>query len=173
MPHRALTPETVFKPSTEAGNQPVFMFAGPSVQLSEHDQYKRLIDVELTRQGLPLAHLADRLSIRRTHLHKIIRQNGILTDIMRDRLFENLAIDHVRAKFCIVMLRDYTAYGDQAAFIAAEGLKGFYCEVATCRSGELHVELRPAIIHTALRRAYELLLSHQDRVIEQNQNLQA
>lgn len=173
MPHSALTPETVFKLNTETGGQPVFMFAGAAPQLSEHDQYKRLIDAELTRQGIPLAHLADRLSIRRTHLHKIIRQTGILSDNLRDRLFEKLAIDHVRAKLCVALLRDYTAYQDQAAFLASEGLKSFYCEVVSCRSGEIHVELRPAIIHAALRRAYELLLSHQDRVIEHDQNLQA
>ena len=103
----------------------------------------------------------------------MIRQTCALTDDLRDKLFAELGIDHVRAKFSVALLNDYTAYREQAAFLTCEGLKSFYCEIATCRSGEIQVDLRPAIIHAALRKAYEMLLSHQARVLEHDQNLQA
>lgn len=172
MPHSALTPETAFKPSTTAGETPLFAFAHPSPRLSEQDQYKRLIDAEATRQGIPLAHLADRLGIKRTRLHKIVRQSNPLSENLRDRMFEELGIDHVRAKVCVALLCDYEAYGEPNLFLVTEGLKSFYCEVVSCRRGEIHVDLRPAIIHAALGKAYEALLSHQERVLENEQNLQ-
>lgn len=43
----------------------------------------------------------------------------------------------------------------------------------TCRRGSIEVDLRPAVIHGAARRAYDLLLSHQERVMQNNQTLQA
>ncbi len=173
MPNSALTPETVFRPRSTSTSESVFCFGDSTPRLSEQEQYKRLIDAEAARQGIPIAHLADRLEIHRTRLHKVIRQTRALTDDLRDKLFAELGIDHVRAKFSVALLNDYTAYREQAAFLTCEGLKGFYCEVATCRSGEIQVELRPAIIHAALRKAYEMLLSHQARVLEHDQNLQA
>lgn len=44
MPHRNLTPETVFKPSSPPGSEPVFAFASPSSRGCEQDQYKQLIN---------------------------------------------------------------------------------------------------------------------------------
>lgn len=52
-------------------------------------------------------------------------------------------------------------------------MKGFYCEILTRRRGEIQVTLRPPIIHEALGRAYEMLLSHQERVMEHDRTLQA
>ncbi|MBB6125452.1 hypothetical protein [Sphingobium subterraneum] len=173
MPHSTVTPDTVFRPSPASGQESAFSFGEPPQRLSEQQQYKRLIDAEAARQGIPLAHLADRLHMHRTRLHKVIRQTRALKDELRDRLFAELGIDHVRAKFSVALLHDYTAYGEQAVFLACEGLKSFYCEVATCRRGEIQVDLRPAIIHEALRKAYEMLLSHQARVLEHNRTLQA
>lgn len=172
MPHRTLSPETVFKPASDAANQSVFAFAESRPRLSEQDQYKQLIAAELARQSLPLGHLADRVGLRRTKLHKVIRQSGLLPEDLRDRLFEALAIDHVRAKICVVLLQDPDAYNEQAVFLAAEALKGFYFEVATCRSGEIQIDLRPSIIHSALQKTYQMLLTHQDRVLEREQDLQ-
>lgn len=172
MPHSALTPETAFKPATAPGETPLFAFAHTPPRLGEQEQYKQLIDAEANRQGIPLAHLADRLDIPRTRLHKIVRQTNPLSENLRDRLFEALGIDHVRAKVCVTLLSDWEAYAEPRMFLVTEALKSFYCEVYSCRRGEIHVDLRPAIIHAALGKAYEALLSHQDRVLENEQNLQ-
>lgn len=172
MPHRTLTPETVFKPVGSGAHQSVFSFAEDRPRLSEQERYKRLIAAELARQNMPLGHLADRVGLLRTKLHKIIRKTGLLTEELRDRLFAVLAIDHVRAKISVVLLQDADAYADQAVFLAAEALKGFYYEVATCRSGEIQIDLRPAIIHSALQKTYEMLLTHQERVLEHDRDLQ-
>ncbi|MDP3907692.1 hypothetical protein [Novosphingobium sp.] len=147
-------------------------FAEDRPRLSEQEQYKRLIAAELARQNLPLGHLADRIGLLRTRLHKIIRKTGLLTEDLRDQLFAELAIDHVRAKISVVLLQDPDAYAEQSVFLAAEALKAFYYEVATCRSGEIHVDLRPAIIHLALHKTYEMLLIHQERVLEHDRDLQ-
>lgn len=171
MPHSALTPETAFQPSTAPAETPLFAFAQAAPRFGEQQQYKRLIETEATRQGIPIAHLADRLAIRRTKLHKIIRQTNPLGENLRDQLFEVLGIDHVRAKVCVALLCNYEAYSEPSMILVTEALKGFYCEVVTCRRGEIHVDLRPAIIHAALGKAYEALLSHQERVLEHEQNL--
>lgn len=155
-----------------SGNESIFVFDQTEERLSELDQYKRLINAEVIKQGVPLAHLADRLGVSRTRMHKIIRQTNILSDDLRDRIFEALGIDPVRAKVCVALLRDHRAYYDPNIYLVTEGLKGFYCEVISRRRGEIHVDLRPAIIHAALAKAYDALLSHQDRVIEHEQNLQ-
>jgi len=105
MPHRTMTPETVFRPRPTSASESVFSFGEPSPRLSEQDQYKRLIDDQAAKQGMPLAHLADRLEIRRPRLHKVIRKSLSLKDEMRDRLFEALGIDCVRAKFCVAFAR--------------------------------------------------------------------
>lgn len=173
MPHRDLTPETVFQPSTDPETEPVFMFANPNPELCEQDQYKQLINAELARQGILSAHLADRLRMARPRLHKILKQTNPLTDGLRDRIFNQLGIDHVRAKISVALLRDPDAYANQAVFLATESLKSFYLEVMTCRRGSIEVDLRPAIIHEAARRAYDLLLSHQERVMQNDQTLQA
>lgn len=173
MPHRNLTPETVFKPSTDPEVEPVFLFANPKPGVGEQDQYKQLICAELTRQGIPPAHLADRLRMTRPRLHKILKRTNPLTEGLRDRIFNELGIDHVRAKFSVALLRDPDAYANQAVFLATESLKSFYLEVMTCRRGSIEVDLRPAIIHEAARRAYDLLLSHQERVMQNDQTLQA
>lgn len=75
MPHRTMTPETVFRPRPTSASESVFSFGEPSPRLSEQDQYKRLIDDQAAKQGMPLAHLADRLEIRRPRLHKVIRKS--------------------------------------------------------------------------------------------------
>ena len=93
-------------------------------------------------------------------LHKIIRRHVALKDDLRDRLFEVLGIDCVRADFCVAILGDHTAYDDPEVFVVCEAMKGFYCEIITRRRGEPQVALRPRIIHEALGRAYDLLLSH-------------
>lgn len=173
MPHRNLTPDTVFKPSNPPGSEPVFAFANPGPRACEQEQYKQLINTELARQGIHAAHLADRMGLSRTKLHKILKQTNHLTDGLRDQLFDALGIDHVRAKISVTLLRDHNAYAEQSVFLATESLKSFYLEVLTCRRGSIEVDLRPAVIHEAARRAYDLLLSHQERVMQNDQTLQA
>lgn len=172
MPHRTVTPETVFRARPASTSDSVFSFGETSPRLSEQDQYKRLIDDQAAKQGMPLAHLADRLEIRRPRLHKVIRKSLALKDDMRDRLFEVLGIDCVRAKFCVAFLHDHTVYDDPDVFLVCEGLKGFYCEIISRRRGEIQVALRPPIIHEALGRAYAMLLTHQDKVLENDRTLQ-
>jgi hypothetical protein len=82
-------------------------------------------------------------------------------------------IDHVRAKISVALLHDPHAYVVQSVFLATESLKSFYLEVLTCRRGSIEVDLRPAVIHEAARRAYDLLLSLRERVMQNNQTLQA
>ncbi len=173
MPHRNLTPETVFKPRTDPETEPVLLFANPNPGPGEQDQYKQLINAELARQGIPPAHLADRMGMSRPRLHKILKQTNPLPEGLRDRIFNELGMDHVRAKISVALLRDPDAYANQAVFLATESLKSFYLEVMTCRRGSIEVDLRPAIIHEAARRAYDLLLSHQERVMQNHQTLQA
>lgn len=173
MPHRNLTPETVFKPSTDPETEPAFMLAVPNSGLCEQEQYKQLINAELGRQGILPAHLADRMRLPRPRLHKILKKTNPLTDGLRDRIFDQLGMDHVRAKISVALLRNPDAYSNQAVFLATESLKSFYLEVMTCRRGSIEVDLRPAIIHEAARRAYDLLLLHQERVMQNDQILQA
>lgn len=167
MLHGAITPETVFHPVITMRN------AHPSAREPESEQsrYKRLINSELSRQAIPLAHMADRLGLLRTKLHKVLRQGAFLSEELRGQLFEQLGIDHTRATIAVSMLKREAAYHDQAVFLAAEGLKGLYCEAASGKQGEIQVNLRPAIIHAALGKTYELLLRHQQRVLEADHNL--
>lgn len=173
MPYSAMTPETIFRQKPASPDDILFCFGEPSHRVSEQEQYKRLIDEQAAKIGLPLAHLADRLKIGRPRLHKVIRNNLTLKDELRDRVFDALGIDCVRAKFCVAFLHDHTAYDDPNVFLVCEGLKSFYCEIISRRRGEIHVALRPPVIHEALGRAYELLLSHQARVMENDRTLQA
>jgi len=173
MPHRTVTPETVFSARLTSPNDPAFSFGEVPPRLSEQEQYKRLIDLQAAKLGHPLAHLADRLGIARPRLHKVIRKKVALKDDLRDQLFEALGIDCVRAKFCVAILNDHTAYDDADVFLICEAMKGFYCEIITRRRGEIQVTLRPPIIHEALGRAYDMLLSHQARVLENDRTLQA
>ncbi|SCW95186.1 hypothetical protein SAMN02927924_04657 [Sphingobium faniae] len=76
MPHSTVTPETVFCPKPASLGDSVFCFGQAAPRLSEQEQYKRLIDAEAGKQGLPLAHLADRLEIARPRLHKVIRKKA-------------------------------------------------------------------------------------------------
>lgn len=168
-----VTPETVFASNMEMPGDSVFQFDKASQSASEQSEYKRLIDVQAARQGLRLAHLADRLAIGRPRLYKVIRKNVVLRDDLRDRLFAILGIDCVRAKFSVAFLHDHTAYDDPEVFLICEAMKGFYCEIITRRRGEIQVSLRPPIIHEALGRAYDMLLSHQARVLENDRTLQA
>lgn len=169
----SITPDTVFQSRTEVEVDTVSTDRDTCWRLSEQDRYKRLIEDQAAKKGLPLAHLADRVQIRRPRLYKTIRNTIALKDDLRDRLFEALDIDCVRAKFCVNFLHDHTAYDDPEVFLVCEALKGFYCEIITRRRGEIHVTLRPPIIHEALGRAYDLLLSHQARVMENDRTLQA
>ena len=168
MLHGTMTPETVFKLSFAIGNADT---AGATETETEQARYKRLITAELARQSIPIAHMADKLGLLRTKLHKVLRQGAFLTDELREQLFAQLAIDHTRATIAVSLLKSDAAYYDQAVFLAAEALKGLYCEAASGRRGAIQVELRPAIIHTALGRAYEMLLTHQERVLEANRTL--
>lgn len=65
-----------------------------------------------------------------------------------------------------------TAYDDAEVFLICEAMKGFYCEIITRRRGEIQVALRPPIIHEALGRAYSMLLTHQDKILENDRTLQ-
>ena len=163
--------------ATEAGEtsqgEPIFRFGGSSSHTSAQEQYKRLIDAEAGRQGLPLAHIADRIAIGRSRLHKVIRGQGLLREDLRDRLFEVLGIDAVLARFCVALLDDYKAYANPDVFLTCEAMKGFYTEIVTRQRGEILVSLRPSIIHETQRRAYDMLLTHQARVLENEQSLQA
>lgn len=169
MLHGAITPETVFHPVMDTRDAD--QRSGDAERETEQSRYKRLINSELSRQAIPLAHMADRLGLLRTRLHKVLRQGAFLSDQLRDQLFEELAIDHTRASIAVTMLKREAAYHDQAVFLAAEGLKGLYCEAASGRRGEIRVELRPAIIHFALGKTYEMLLTHQERILEAHRTL--
>ncbi|AXU21504.1 hypothetical protein C7W88_22025 (plasmid) [Novosphingobium sp. THN1] len=169
MMHGAMTPETVFNPTFTLRN--ANHGAGASDADTEQCRYKRLINGELARQSIPLAHMADKLGLQRTKLHKVLRQGAFLSEDLRDQLFEELGIDHTRATIAVSMLKSEATYHDQAVFLATEALKGLYCEAASARRGAIQVDLRPAIIHTALGRAYEMLLTHQERVLEANRTL--
>ncbi len=169
MLHGAITPETVFNPTCAIRNPHAAAESGGSN--TEQTRYKRLINSELTRQRIPLAHMADRLGLLRSKLHKVLRQSAFLNEELRDQLFEQLGIDHTRATIAVSMLKSAVAYHDQAVFLAAEALKGLYCEAASGRRGAIQVDLRPAIIHTALGKTYEMLLTHQERVLEANRTL--
>jgi hypothetical protein len=109
------------------------------------------------------------LRLSRAKLHKILKQSNPLSDALRDQIFDELGIDHVRAKISVALLHDPHVYVEQSVFLATESLKSFYFEVLTCRRASIEVDLRPAVIHEAARRAYDLLLSHQERVLQNNQ----
>ena len=166
MPHRSLTPDTVFRPRPSADEPSAFSFETSAKPLTEQDRYKLLIIEQAAKQGMPLGHLADRICVNRPRLHKILRKGAALSDELRDRLFDALEIDPVRAKFCVVFLHNQTAYDDPSISVVCEEMKGFCCEVLSCRRGELHVSIRPQLIHEALGRTYEMLLKHQQRVLE-------
>ncbi|AXU20771.1 hypothetical protein C7W88_17100 (plasmid) [Novosphingobium sp. THN1] len=138
---------------------------------TEQTGYKRLINCELSRQVIPVAHMADRLGVLRTKLHKVLRQGAHLDERLRLQLFEQLQIDHTRATIAISLLRSHLAYYDQAVFLAAEGLKGLYCEARSAKQGAIQIDLQPVIIHTAAERTYAMLMVHQTRVLEANQTL--
>jgi hypothetical protein len=89
---------------------PYFAFANPGPRGCEQDQYKQLINAELARQGILPAHLADRMRLSRAKLHKILKQTNPLTDDLRDRIFDELGMDHVRAKISVALLHDPLAY---------------------------------------------------------------
>lgn len=169
MLHGAISPETVFNPVIATRHVNCSTLGGGVDD--EQSRYKRLVNSELARLGIPLAHMADRLGLLRTKLHKILRQGAYLSDELRDRLFVELGVDHTRATIAVSMLKSDTAYYDQAVFVAAEGLKGLYCEAASGRQGEIQVDLRPNIIHLAQGKTYEMLLNHQERVLEANRTL--
>ena len=171
MPHRSLTPDTVFMPRPSAGEPSAFSFEPTKKPLTEQDRYKLLIIEQAVKQGLPLGHLADRIDVKRPRLHKVLRNGVAMSDALRDQLFEALAIDPVRAKFCVVFLHNHETYDDPSISIVCEAMKGFCSEVLSCRRGELHVSIRPQLIHEALGRTYEMLLKHQERVLEVDDKL--
>lgn len=171
MPHRTLTPDTVFRPRPSADEASAFSFGPATKPPTEQDRYKLLIVDQAAKQALPLGHLADRIGVNRSRLHKILRNSAALGDDLRDRLFEELEIDPVRAKFCVVFLHNHEAYDDPSISVVCEAMKGFCSEVLSCRRGELHVSIRPQLIHEALGRTYEMLLKHQERVLEVDDKL--
>ncbi|AIT82691.1 MULTISPECIES: hypothetical protein [Sphingomonadales] len=171
MPHRSLTPDTVFMPRPSADEPSAFSFGPTKKPLTEQDRYKLLIIEQAAKQALPLGHLADRIGAGRSRLHKVLRNGAALSDELRDRLFDALELDPVRAKFCVVFLHNQTAYDDPSISVVCEAMKGFCSEVLSCRRGELHVSIRPQLIHEALGRTYEMLLKHQERVLEVDDRL--
>lgn len=177
-----VTPDTIFEvveigDAREAGqtapDKPAAAGTERAATASAQVQYKRLIDAECKRQGLPLAHLAERCGIGRSRLHKIIRGRVALQDDLRDRLLAELEIDMLRARFSIALLHDHQAYVNSDVFVVCEVMKAFYYEIVTRQRGEIQVQLRPSIIHETQRRAYDMLLSHQARVLESERTLQA
>lgn len=165
----AITPVTVFNRGFAGGSDGHRIGRGAAD--TEQTGYKRLINCELSRQVIPVAHMADRLGVLRTKLHKVLRQGAHLDERLRLQLFEQLQIDHTRATIAISLLRSHLAYYDQAVFLAAEGLKGLYCEARSAKQGAIQIDLQPAIIHTAAERTYAMLMVHQTRVLEANQTL--
>ena len=97
MPHRSLTPETVFRPRPSADEPSAFSFGPAMKPLSEQDRYKLLIVEQAAKLALPIGHLADRIGVNRSRLHKVLRNGAALSDELRDSLFEALEIDPVRA----------------------------------------------------------------------------
>lgn len=173
MTERKITPDSIFAAGEAAPDEAADELSPEPVRLTTQDQYKRLIGAEAARQGVLLAHLADRINIARPRLHKVLKGPVALKDELCNQLFEALGIDAVRARFCVAFLHNYKAYANPEVFLTCEALKGFYFEIATRERGEIQVQLRPGIIHEAQRRAYELLLSHQARVLENDRTLQA
>ncbi len=169
MLHGAMTPDTVFNPIIAA--RPADNIAPKAKRDDEQARYKRLITSELARQSVPLAHMADRLGLLRTKLYKILRQGAYLSDDLRDLLFQQLRIDQARAAIAVSILKNEATYYDQAVFLATEGLKSLYFEAASGRQGQIEVDFRPVVIHSALGKMYEMLLTHQERVLEANRTL--
>lgn len=172
MSHRDLTPDTVFRMRGPPDDDMAADIEGTPSPACEQQLYKQLIQTELARQGVRPAHLADRMRLARPRLHKILKQHSPLTETLRDQIFAELGIDPVRAKISVVLLHNGLAYAEPAVVLAAEIFKSFYLELLSCRRGAIVVDLRPAVIHEAVRRIYDLLLSHQERVLLSSETLQ-
>ena len=163
-----LTPETIFHPT----QSPLIARGHNQPRPSEQQQYKWLIDSQARQKNLPLAHLAEKVSRKAASFHKIIRGPCTLEDNLRESVFLELGIDHVRAAYCVVFLRDYRAYGRPAVQVASEAIKGIGYELESRRLGEIQIDVKPPVVHEATRQFCGMLLTHQERVMSSQFKLQ-
>ncbi len=169
MPVAALKPEEDFLPAhvvrTQPASQALFEFASEKPPIREQELYKHLIrDTLKARQGLSFAKLASRLHMEKTALVRIVSGTHDLSDKLRDQLFEELDIDHVRAKICVVFLRDPDLYDDLTAKMLSEAVKALYCQIDCCRNG-IQLEIRPSIVHELMKRGMDMLLEAQEEIL--------
>ena len=161
MQANTLSPDTIFHPL----QSPLLASSPHQRRLGEQQQYKLLIDSEARHQNVPLAHLAERVQRRPAGFHKIIRGKSILHDDLRDHVFLELGIDHVRAIYCVALLRDYQAYRRPRVLVVSEAIKGIGYQFESAEQGEIQIEFKPPVVHEASRRLYGQLLGHQERLM--------
>ena len=67
------------------------------------------------------------MGLSRAKLHKILKQSNPLSDLLRDQIFDELGIDHVRAKISVALLHDPHAYVEQCVYeVGMAGLKNLF-----------------------------------------------
>ena len=138
----------------------------------EQQLYKQLIEQTRRRRNLCYSDLGRRLGCSKSQMHRLLTSNKHLSDQARDILFNELSIDPVRAKLCVVFFQSVEDYDDFAAFAISEAFKAWRNQIETYRHG-LHIEIKPSIIHELMKRAFTTLLEHQERVLERRDNLEA
>ena len=95
-----------------------------------------------------------------------------MEDDLRDRIFLELGIDHVRAVYCVIFLGDYQAYGRPTVQVASKENKGIGHELESRRLGEIQIDVKPPVVHEATRQFCGMLLTHQERVMSSQFKLQ-
>lgn len=169
MPAAALKPEEAFLPAhvlrAQPASQALFEFAAEKPAIREQELYKLLIrDTLKARHDLSFSKLAARIHMEKTALVRIVSGTHELSDKLRDQLFEELEIDHVRAKICVVFLRDPDLYDDLTAKMLSEAVKALYCQIERCRKG-IQLEIRPSVVHELMKRGMDMLLEAQDEIL--------
>jgi hypothetical protein len=162
-----LTPDKAFAPAHAIPKQSLiqaqFDFEGAPPLCDEQRLYKELIQQKMSSNSVTFGDLATKLGLSRQTLSKCITRTLNLPDDRRDKIFEILAIDHVRAKICVVFMRRVDVYDDLSVIMLAEAVKSFFCHIQTCRTG-IHIEIKAPIIHEVMKRGVDMLLQHHDRV---------
>jgi len=147
-----------------AASQHLFDFAIDHAAEDEQQLYKTLISNVRTASGVTLTTLADKMDMSISQISRLLGTKKTLSDQNRDKFFKVLEIDQARAKLCVVWFHDPAIYDEFTALAMTEALRELQNQFSTCRT-DIHIDIKPSIIHELMKRAFDKLLHHQEQVL--------
>ncbi|NBW75729.1 MAG: hypothetical protein EBR34_08010 [Sphingomonadaceae bacterium] len=151
-------------------SQAIFSFAA-TVE-DDNSRYRNLIERHRERQHLTYQQLASRTGLTKNRVWRLLTTDCPFPIAERDALLAALDLDAERARLTVSYFQDIDLY-DELQGIHIYQAYASMTKQFTSNPDALVIDIKPSIFDEVMRRAFSMLLQHQETVLANAERLSA